>query len=190
MRSATNPATAIILFILLVLSSCIKDEVKSKDAVVSESFDSVLNFVITGFGVEKMVLVHTEEYFSKLPTMSVQRVLNENFIKDPGEREVVQGLIKSIRDSIKMKFDSYNFGDKVFIKTINHLDIEPEDRKYYDDPAYFGSINMSRSFSDENFGCYYFALNCGKKCSAGFLITATRISSRWKVKEIIQIWGA
>ena len=54
----------------------------------------------------------------------------------------------------------------------------------------FGMINLSSVAinSSEEKGCFYYALQCGKKCGGGYFVFINKESDIWQVDTIVPAW--
>lgn len=178
-----RPCTLVLVsFLYLSLLSCSVEQRKNQDIILVQTIDSVLSYVSREFNVKsEYTLIHVEIYPDNVKMLVLTRVVNSEL--NVKRRQLVSKLVESLGDSVSFRFDNYVF------ENVRVVDEIPGDTAQFLDPMLLATISISNSVSLSDEGCYYFSINCGNQCSAGYLIQCRLYNNKWKVDEIIQVWG-
>ncbi|HQQ99027.1 MAG TPA: hypothetical protein PLX35_17265 [Cyclobacteriaceae bacterium] len=175
-------ALVLVSFLYLSLLSCSVEQKKNQDIILVQTIDSVLSYVSREFNVKsEYTLIHVEIYPDNVKMLVLTRVVNSEL--NDKRRQLVSKLVESLGDSVSFRFDNYVF------ENVRVMDEIPGDTAQFLDPKLLATISISNSASLGDEGCYYFSINCGNQCSAGYLIQCRLENNKWKVDEIIQVWG-
>ena len=178
--------TLLTVILLLFFISCKNEnkenKPKNQNEPLKETLGEVLSILSNDFSYKDKILLHREFYPDNVKRIYTQKYLEFGKI-DSVKVSLVQKLLISIDDSVKLDFHSKTYGSTKIYESSESNEIESK--------AVFGLISFSNvifSKSGEK-ACYYLSINCGNECGAGFLVFSDRIGELWTVDEIIKIWG-
>lgn len=172
-----------IVWITLLGFSCVPSKEYQNDStqLISETSKEFLDQIAKIEGLTNSYLVHTELENDKAKEIFIEGSIKQGLISGADI-----DLVKSInKNSVNYRFpENFRFGvDNKIVESFDEVDENNDD-------LVFGSINITDPAIDykKQIGCYYFAINCGKDCSKGFLVFAIKRNFTWVIEKIIPLW--
>lgn len=177
--------TRFAVIFMLTLFRCGSDKENLNARVIESTIADLLEVMAESDSLSGIFLVHEEQPKDKIKTLFLKGSIKQNLISATNEVKLVESLLSDSAKEVGFKFSKrLSFGKNNYVTEFdgNH--------DVFSDSSFFGSINLSDAAIDDSLtlACYYFAVNCGKSCSQGFLVFAGRSNDKWQIEKVIPLW--
>jgi hypothetical protein len=157
-----------------------------RNEILNNLFVPVFDSLEQAYQFNGQFLIHVDLYPDIIKSESITRL--EDFFKTDSA-ELLDEKLMLLARLTEVVNDSVSIGLKE-IETKNVTLLFYENDSLLNSPDYFGTFSMTNpAFDDSGSKCvFYLAINCGNKCSRGFIFFATRENDVWEVDDFYQVW--
>lgn len=177
----------LIIFVVSFFICCQeKKEYKERDQKIDKVFNDVLYSAIDSLmdkhSLQNKTIIHSEIYPDALKISTIENTILELEGDSTTKTNLIRDLRNIVEDSIIVNIEEK---ERDYELIFSQSKVEESQQK----EAPF-IINLSKiSYNDSmDTGCFYFAIHCGKKCSAGYLIYIKKQEEGWQIAGIIPRW--
>lgn len=179
----------VIAFCMCFFISCSSKE-NEPDIILDSFLYQAVDSLIAKHDINDKIIIYQNSYPDNAKKIMIRRII-EDYHKENGETDspkisLLKEIDRILDDTVRLEVDEKKFNKYSFYHTEESI----KNLVDFNSDQYFGSISLSNVAinDDQNFAGFYIAIQCGNRCSEGYIIFLSKEKNGWVLSDINKVW--